>query len=32
MDEGMVVEEVAPDEFFTNPTTERAKAFLSKIL
>ena len=32
MDEGMIVEEAAPDEFFTAPKTERAKAFLSKIL
>ncbi len=32
MDEGMIIEEAAPDEFFTNPKTERAKAFLSKIL
>jgi len=32
MDEGMIVEEASPDEFFTNPKTERAKAFLSKIL
>jgi ABC-type polar amino acid transport system ATPase subunit len=32
MDEGMIVEEAPPDEFFTNPKTERAKAFLSKIL
>ena len=32
MDEGMIVEESTPDEFFTNPKTERAKSFLSKIL
>ena len=32
MDEGMIVEEASPEEFFTNPKTERAKAFLSKIL
>ncbi|SDR01698.1 amino acid ABC transporter ATP-binding protein [Thermostaphylospora chromogena] len=29
---GQVVEENTPDEFFTNPRTDRAKDFLSKIL
>ena len=28
----MIVEENTPDEFFTNPQTDRAKDFLSKIL
>ena len=32
MDEGVVVEEAAPAIFFSNPTSERTKAFLSKIL
>ena len=32
MDEGKVLEEAAPEQFFTNPTNERTKAFLSKIL
>jgi len=32
MDEGMIVEEGAPDHFFTNPQHERTKLFLSKIL
>jgi len=32
MDHGSIVEEATPDEFFTNPTSERAKDFLSKIL
>jgi glutamate transport system ATP-binding protein len=32
MDEGQLVEEAAPAEFFANPRTERAKDFLSKIL
>jgi ABC-type polar amino acid transport system ATPase subunit len=32
MDEGLVVEEAAPDVFFTNPSSERTVAFLSKIL
>jgi len=29
---GQIVEENTPDEFFTNPRTDRAKDFLSKIL
>jgi ABC-type polar amino acid transport system ATPase subunit len=32
MDAGVVVEEGTPDHFFTNPTHERTKSFLSKIL
>ena len=32
MDEGRIVEEATPDEFFTNPRSDRAKDFLSKIL
>ncbi len=32
MDEGIVVEEGAPEHFFTSPTHERTKLFLSKIL
>ena len=32
MDQGEIVEEGDPEEFFTAPRTDRAKAFLSKIL
>jgi len=32
MDEGVIVEEGTPEHFFTNPTNERTKVFLSKIL
>ena len=32
MDEGPIVEEATPDEFFTNARSDRAKDFLSKIL
>ncbi|MGD9568286.1 MAG: amino acid ABC transporter ATP-binding protein [Sedimentibacter sp.] len=32
MDEGQILEENNPMDFFTNPTHERAKEFLSKIL
>jgi polar amino acid transport system ATP-binding protein len=32
MDEGQILEESAPVDFFSNPTHERAKEFLSKIL
>jgi glutamate transport system ATP-binding protein len=32
MDGGRVVESATPETFFTNPTSERAKDFLSKIL
>jgi ABC-type polar amino acid transport system ATPase subunit len=32
MDEGRVVEEATPEEFFSAPKTERAQKFLSKVL
>ncbi|KQW17213.1 amino acid ABC transporter ATP-binding protein [Streptomyces sp. Root369] len=32
MDDGRIVEDRAPDDFFTNPDSERARDFLSKIL
>jgi ABC-type polar amino acid transport system ATPase subunit len=32
MDEGAVVEVGTPEHFFTNPTHERTKLFLSQIL
>lgn len=32
MDDGRIVEEGTPEHFFTNPTEERTKVFLSKIL
>lgn len=32
MDEGRMIEEGSPDEFFLNPKTERCKEFLSKVL
>ena len=32
MDDGVVVEEGAPEQVFSSPTQERTKAFLSKIL
>ncbi len=32
MDEGRVIEEGTPDHFFNNPTEDRTKAFLAKIL
>src|SRR6266700_4964784 len=32
MDQGAIVESGAPDEFFSNPKTDRSRAFLSKIL
>jgi putative glutamine transport system ATP-binding protein len=32
LDNGVIAEEATPDEFFDSPKTERAKAFLSKIL
>ena len=32
MADGRIVEETTPEEFFTNPSSERAKDFLSKIL
>jgi len=32
MDEGQIVEQNTPDVFFTNPSHERTKRFLSQIL
>jgi polar amino acid transport system ATP-binding protein len=32
MDEGLIVEEASPDVLFSNPTHERTKSFLSKVL
>jgi polar amino acid transport system ATP-binding protein len=32
MDDGYIVEEAPPEDFFTNPTHDRTKQFLSKIL
>jgi len=32
MDAGTIVEENTPEQFFTNPQSERAKDFLGKIL
>jgi polar amino acid transport system ATP-binding protein len=32
IDEGSIIEEGAPEHFFSNPTQERTRAFLSKIL
>ena len=32
MDEGQIIEEAPPNDFFTNPQTERGKYFLSSIL
>ena len=32
MDEGSIIEENVPEEFFGNPKKERTKTFLSKIL
>jgi len=32
MSDGSLLEQASPDEFFTNPQTERAKDFLAKIL
>jgi polar amino acid transport system ATP-binding protein len=32
MDEGVLVEENTPNEFFNNPQHDRSKEFLSKIL
>jgi glutamate transport system ATP-binding protein len=32
MADGQIVEEATPDEFFTNPKSDRAKDFLGKIL
>jgi general L-amino acid transport system ATP-binding protein len=32
MDQGQIVEQAPPDEFFNHPKSERTKDFLSKIL
>ena len=32
MDEGAIIEEAAPEEFFANPKTERAQKFLQEVL
>jgi glutamate transport system ATP-binding protein len=32
MADGQIVEEATPEQFFTNPQSERAKDFLSKLL
>ena len=32
MDEGLIIEEAPPDEFFASPREERTRSFLSKIL
>lgn len=32
MDEGIIMESASPKEFFSNPKTDRAKEFLSKVL
>jgi ABC-type polar amino acid transport system ATPase subunit len=32
MDQGQIVEEAPPEEFFANARHERSRAFLSKIL
>jgi polar amino acid transport system ATP-binding protein len=32
MDEGQIIEEAPPEKLFTNPTHERTKRFLSKVL
>jgi putative glutamine transport system ATP-binding protein len=32
MDAGSIIEEGSPEHFFTNPTQERTKLFLSRIL
>ena len=32
MDEGQIVEQAPPSEFFDNPKSERTKLFLSQIL
>ena len=32
MDQGQIVEQAAPDEFFESPKSDRTKDFLSKIL
>jgi glutamate transport system ATP-binding protein len=32
MADGQIVEEATPEDFFTNPKSDRAKDFLSKLL
>jgi general L-amino acid transport system ATP-binding protein len=32
MDQGQVIEQATPAEFFNNPQTERAQQFLSQII
>ena len=32
MDEGQILEQNTPEEFFSNPREERTKEFLSKVL
>lgn len=32
MDEGQIIEEGIPDEFFSNPKNERARSFLNKVI
>jgi glutamate transport system ATP-binding protein len=32
MSDGEIVEDATPDEFFANPRSDRARAFLGKIL
>jgi len=32
MADGLIVEEATPQEFFTNPKSDRAKDFLSKLI
>ena len=32
MDHGVIIEENTPEEFFNNPTSDRAKKFLNEIL
>ena len=32
IDDGQILEDASPDEFFSNPDTMRARAFLEKVL
>ena len=32
IDDGLILEDAPPDEFFANPKTDRAKSFLEKVL
>ena len=32
LDQGKVIEDTTPEEFFNNPKSDRAKEFLSKVL